>query len=101
MSKEGMGLVVVSIEPSSKTLILDGEISPIGWSPDAEFIYAIRRAEIIRIRANSPHDVVSIDEVPRVASAAVSPDGREIILSIYQQKSDVWVMENFDPVLLK
>jgi hypothetical protein len=29
--------------------------------------------------------------------ASVSPDGRQIFASVSEEKSDVWLMENFDP----
>lgn len=28
---------------------------------------------------------------------SVSPDGHEIFVSVSEEKSDVWLMENFDP----
>jgi hypothetical protein len=38
-----------------------------------------------------PGDVAEND------GASVSPDGKEIVASVMEQKSDVWLMENFDP----
>jgi hypothetical protein len=32
-----------------------------------------------------------------IDSAAISPDGRKIIVSVTEVKSDVWLMKNFDP----
>jgi hypothetical protein len=32
-----------------------------------------------------------------VDGASISPYGRQIIVGIQEQKSDVWLMENFDP----
>jgi hypothetical protein len=37
-----------------------------------------------------PGDVAEQD------GASVSPDGKEMIASVSEQKSDVWLMENFD-----
>ena len=41
--------------------------------------------------ATLPGDVVDNDD------ANLSPDGKEIVVSISEEKSDVWLMENFDP----
>jgi hypothetical protein len=32
-----------------------------------------------------------------IAQAVVSPDGREFVANVSETKSDVWVVENFDP----
>ena len=32
-----------------------------------------------------------------VDTASVSPNGKEIVVSVSEKKSDVWLMENFDP----
>ena len=40
-----------------------------------------------------PGDVVDSD------GASVSPDGRVIFASVSEKKSDVWLMENFDPAV--
>jgi hypothetical protein len=41
--------------------------------------------------ATLPGDVAERD------GASVSPDGKVMIVSVTEQKSDVWLMENFDP----
>ena len=62
------------------------------------------------ISVASPNDVVSIATLPGVLDLAadvcgvcklptLSPDGRQIIASLAEQKSDVWLLENFDPSL--
>jgi hypothetical protein len=33
----------------------------------------------------------------RINEGTVSPDGRKIIVSVAEEKSDVWLMKNFDP----
>jgi hypothetical protein len=69
-----------------------------GW----KYVYAIRGGnEIIGVQATTPNEIVSVvalaGNVARSDAATVSPDGRQIILSIEEEKSDVWLMENFDP----
>lgn len=41
--------------------------------------------------ATLPGDVAERD------GASVSPDGKVMSVSVTEQKSDVWLMENFDP----
>ena len=87
--------MLATLEPSSQASILAGYVFPFGWSPNGEFIYAIRGdSEIIRIRASNPHDVVSLFNLPGKTvdwgTAAISPDGREMVFSLSDRKSDVW-----------
>ena len=101
------GLSIISLEPYSEMLLLSGFIFPVGWSPDGKYLYAIRLGsagqarEIIRVRLASPSEVTSVATLPGdVAdydSASVSSDGHQIIVSLLEDKSDVWLMENFDP----
>ena len=94
------GFWIISLEPYSESLVLAGDISPFGWSPDGKYIYAVREegSEIIRVPSSPPYDISSVGalsgDVVNYDSAAVSPDGREIIVSVADQKSDVWLMEN-------
>ena len=57
--------------------------------------------EIIRVQVATPNEATSVATLPgyvvRYDGATVSPDGKEIIVSISEEKSDVWLMENFDP----
>jgi hypothetical protein len=32
-----------------------------------------------------------------ISAGTVSPDGRKIIVTVGEEKSDVWVLKNFDP----
>ncbi len=32
-----------------------------------------------------------------INAATVSPDGRKIIVSVGEEKSDVWILKDFDP----
>jgi hypothetical protein len=77
------------------------------WSPDEKYVYAIREAsfssgrEIIRVQVATPNEVTSVATLPgdvvEEDGAGVSPDGKEIVVSISEEKSDVSLMENFDP----
>ena len=93
------GLWIISLEPYSEALVLAGSIYPLGWSPDGKYIYADRKgSEIIRVRSASPNEISSVAALPGgivlANSASVSPDGRQIIVSVAAEQSDVWLMEN-------
>jgi len=103
---EEIGLWIISLEPYSETLLLPGNIHPFGWSPDGKYVYAVRAEarsgrEIIRIQVATPNAVTSVATLPGDVdnndSAGVSPDGKKIFASVSEEKSDVWLMENFDP----
>lgn len=101
------GLWIISPEPYSETLLQTGGIYPIGWSPDEKYVYAIRAGvgllgrEIVRVQVATPNEVTSVATLPGdidiFSSGSLSPDGREIFVRLSEEKSDVWLMENFDP----
>ena len=98
------GLWMVSLNPYSETLLLPGISNPFGWSPDGKYVYAIRYEtiwegrEIIRVNVGVPNEVTSVATLPgRVVinfdEAALSPDGHEAIVSLSEDKSDIWLMK--------
>jgi len=95
-----IGLWIISLEPYSETFVLAGTIYPFGWSPDGKYVYAWRQdsGEIIRVRSAPPNEISSVAALPGdivlTNSATVSPDGRQIIVSVAAQASDVWLIEN-------
>ena len=93
------GLWIISLEPYSETFVLAGGVSPFGWSPDGKYVYAARQgSEIIRVRSGPPNEISSVPALPggivNHASASVSPDERQIIVSVAAEASDVWLIEN-------
>ena len=105
---QGRGLWIVSLEPYSETFV-QREMIPFGWSRDGKQVYAVRQTgrEIVTISVASPNDVVSIATLPGDVVGVcdgcklptLSPDGRQIIASLAEEKSDVWLLENFDQSL--
>jgi Tol biopolymer transport system component len=91
-----LGLWIISLEPYSETLVLAGIFFPFGWSPDGKYVYVQRprSGEIIRVRSTPPNEITSVATLPGGYSASVSPEGRQIILSVAAEASDVWLMEN-------
>jgi hypothetical protein len=57
--------------------------------------------QIVRVQVASPHVETLVADLPGPITgfdnAAVSPDGLEIVVSIREEKSDVWAIDNFDP----
>jgi len=109
-NRKEKGLWIISLEPYSETFLLAGWFYPFGWSPDGKSLYAvrlvageIRRREIVRIQLAAPNKVTSVATLPGDVAdydgADVSPDGKQIFASVGEKKSDVWIMENFDPTL--
>jgi len=100
--KPDYGLWIISSEPYSKTFLQSGDFLPCGWSPDGKYVYALRESrEVIKVQVAAPNEVTSVATLPGAIVgddyASVSPDGKEISVSIGEEKSDVWLMENFDP----
>jgi eukaryotic-like serine/threonine-protein kinase len=103
-NRHDQGLWIISLEPYSETFLLSRSVCPFGWSPDGKYVYAIRSGpgrEIIRVQVAAPNEVTSVATLPgdvaNYDGASVSPDGKQIIVSVGEEKSDVWLMENFDP----
>src|SRR5215472_13145277 len=100
-----VGLWIISLEPYSETFVLAGYYFPFGWSPDEKYVYATRGREIIRVQTTVPNEIMSVAALSgNVAwggeADSVNPNGREAIVSVGEEKSDVWLMENFDPLAM-
>ena len=78
-------------------------VIPFGWSSDGNFIYTFGETEpevreILQLKpgeSNKPKTVIALPGP--IQSGAVSPDGRKIIVSVGEEKSDVWLLKDFDP----
>jgi hypothetical protein len=56
--------------------------------------------EIVRLQVAVPNELTSVATLPGLSvirGASLSPDGREMVVDAAEGKSDVWLMENFDP----
>jgi eukaryotic-like serine/threonine-protein kinase len=106
-NRKDSGTWIVSMEPYSETLLRIASY-PVGWSPDGSFIYVLAKEKastkargIFKVQVSPPHNSVLAALLPTTLSerdaASVSPNGREIVASITDEKSDVWLLENFDP----
>jgi serine/threonine protein kinase/Tol biopolymer transport system component len=97
-----LGVGVISLVDRSEKFLYSGAYFPIGWSPDGNFIYATagsNQRQIFEIALADPKQPKPIAAMPGPVvpgDGTISPDGRKIIVSVDEEKSDVWVMENFD-----
>jgi len=94
------GLWVISLTDSSQTRVSDlYMLLPVGWSPDGKSIYAIHYQNniLMKIPTNGGEPIPLINLSRQTAEADVSPDGKNIVVSLQETKSDIWIMENFDP----
>ena len=99
----GVGLWIISLAPYSENLVHAGEIYPIGWAPDGRNLYGSRGfdggREIIRIDLARPEEISVIAKLPgTVRSGGIRADGKELVVSVEEEKSDVWMMEHLDGV---
>jgi serine/threonine protein kinase len=97
------GVWVITMGKYSERFLYPGGYVPLGWSPDGNFVYAISEPgeggrEILQIRPGDSKQSRPIITMPsNLDSGTVSPDGRKIVVSVGEDKSDIWLMKDFDP----
>lgn len=98
--KPAEGAWLIATEDASASLLY-AEVNPFGWSSDGKFIYAFASGggrEILQLKLGESRKPKSVVALPGpIRSGAVSPDGRKIVVSVGEEKSDVWLLKNFDP----
>jgi hypothetical protein len=89
---------------------------PIGWSADARFIYVFEgkvlnprgvtapngetatEARILRVQVDGGvANTVTTLPFDEIGGVSMTPDGRRFICVVYSSRSDIWVVDNFDP----
>jgi Tol biopolymer transport system component len=99
-----IGVWVISLIDNSETPLGSGDLGasilPFGWSPDGSSIYACSGGKVLSIPVGpagrgAPHTVFAAPEY--IGDASVSADGKRFVYSLVETKSDVWLVENFDP----
>jgi serine/threonine protein kinase/Tol biopolymer transport system component len=95
------GLWLISPVDNSATLVESGDLYPAGWSPDGGSIYAYIGNKMMSIPAagGTPRTVFTAPD--DIDGASVSPDGKKFAYSAAETKSDVWIVDNFDPAYRK
>jgi len=95
------GLWVISLVDHSETFLHPGICFPAGWSSNAR-LYAFCGSDMLSIPAAPGAPQRTIFSIPEeISSASVSPDGKKFVYAARDQKSDVWLIDNFDPAYRK
>jgi len=100
------GLWIISIMNNSADFLKGGEFVPVGWSADGSSIYAVAKKGITD---STEGDLVSVPvaggivktiaKLPgKFSEVVISPDSKTVVYDAVETKSDVWMIENFDPL---
>jgi Tol biopolymer transport system component len=93
------GSWLIDLSTQSTRLLQPGTV-PFGWSSDGKYVYSFadEGREIFQIKLDDSKKPRSVITMPgTIKAATVSPDGRKMIVSVGEEKSDVWLLKNFDP----
>jgi Tol biopolymer transport system component len=91
------GLWIISLVDRSVTLLNAGECRPAGWSPNGGLVYAYCGNDMLSVPAEGGVPRTIFTAPDDIASASVSADGKRFVYSVAEAKSDVWIVDNFDP----
>jgi len=99
--KEPAGLWLLSWPGRVLRLLAPG-IWPIGWSADGRSIYGhrMRGREVVKVDAeNGRTETVVTFEIGRLdwLPCDMTPDRRAMVCSVQDQRTDAWIVDNFDP----
>ena len=109
------GLWIMNTRDSSQKLVYGSSVpTPIGWSADGAWIYALEgkratyrgtvtylgetltEAKVLKVSESGAATTLFALPFAEVGGVAVTPDGRRLICAVYSSRSDVWIVENFD-----
>jgi Tol biopolymer transport system component len=97
------GIWTVSVLGSTRAFVTPGDqVSPIGWSSDGRWIYFADWGARLICRVPEAGGVVdTIAALPfnNLDRVEMSPDGNQFVCQLLESRSDVWLVENFDPDL--
>ena len=111
VEQDSNGVWVVFRENSSQVFLHQcADAQPMGWSADGNWIYAAEgignKLNIIMIHATRAEVRVlaTLPYAPDVwyllyifGMNNITSDGKQLVYPVFETKSDVWLMENFDP----
>jgi Tol biopolymer transport system component len=98
------GVWAISLVDNSETFLAPRWCYPAGWSAGGSSVYAncgnsVRLIPVGAEAVDAPPIVLTVSG--EIASASVSPDGKNFVYSLTETKSDVWIVDNFDPAYRK
>ena len=95
------GLWLISLVNGSEKLLVGNQwVHPIGWSTDGRLVYAIHNDPnnvILAVRTTGGETVTAFTTPGDIFDGAITPDGRRFVCSIGESRSDLWLVERFDP----
>ncbi len=103
--KRERGARVVSLDDTvEKRLAADLSLDsyPVGWSADGAWVYLMTWKETHPVIAKAPAaggPAIGVIELPfrNVSMIGSTDNGSRFIVSVVDKRSDVWMVENFDP----
>jgi Tol biopolymer transport system component/DNA-binding winged helix-turn-helix (wHTH) protein len=117
--RDGRGVWVLDTSTGQKTMIVSDEQAeawPLAWSRDGRRLYLFggERSAYrgLHVRAGETMKDVRVLSVPaaggnvttvavlpfsEVGGVSMTPDGRRFVCAVYSSRSDVWVVDDFDP----
>jgi Tol biopolymer transport system component len=117
--KDGRGVWVLDTGTGQKTMIMSDEQAdalPLSWSPDGQRLYLLagdryayrgmharlgetfKVPRVIAVPATGGQVTTTVTlPFPEVGGVSMTPDGRRFVCAVYTSRSDVWVVDNFDP----
>jgi hypothetical protein len=89
------------LEKDSETLLKKEGIWPVVWSKDGKWIYANtednpQKILIIHVQGTQTKTLWTLPKDAWLSS--MTSDGQRIVYSVSEWKSDVWLVEHFDPI---
>jgi serine/threonine protein kinase len=108
IDRKGGGAWIITLEDSTQKLVKEGNVYPVGWTPDGKWIYiapniqGLLKIIMVNLQTGLEKDVFSLplsqeEGMPILESVSISPDGKHFVLGVQKISSDVWLVENFDP----
>jgi len=97
------GIWIISLKDLSQRFLIKDFISPLKWSEDGKWIYAIHSrkipADILKINAITGLSKIIYTFPPSEVNSYnidITSDGEIIVCTLEESNSDVWMIENFD-----
>jgi hypothetical protein len=95
------GLWIISLEDSSQVFLFPETLSLIRWSSDGKWAYAYEKGKpskilMIPVSGGKAKTFLTLP-FENVGFIDIHPDGKKIIFTVPETRSDAWLMENFDP----
>jgi hypothetical protein len=109
--EDELGLLIISLDTwGRRKLRAKQPVFALRWANDPDWIFAHnhppvgrpkRREELFRIDSRTGK-METICTIPEDASQHfdIDPEGRHFVYTKYEQLSDIWMVENFDPDLI-